>query len=664
MYLDSIKIRNYFSIDAVGIELNNLKEKKEIYFAGENGVGKTILLQAITIAIKGTQQIDAVIDVLKQNKKEAKFQSFGVENIDFYAYGINRLFIRSLEEIDFRNEEVYISLFDNSRSLTNPVYWLQMLELDKRHQKDSIKPEEVTMLLSELLDKEIDIKIENKGVSFIERNADLQFTQLSDGYKSAIAWIVDLLARLSFNQPKIRQLEDYKAVVCVDEIGIYLHRKLKFDLVKKLRSKFTNIQWIFTTHSPIVMLGASEDAVAFKLYKKDVATRVSEPIDLKNLSVNSLISSNLLNLDFFDGVANDSICLQREKNFAQKALASSEKNFRNIFDNSKDAIYITNGNGKILAVNQSAIKNAGFLKEDTIGKNLQEFVFEEFERDLSNHFSSISKDGLSIVEAEYTNRENKTRDIELSGCKIEYAGKTAFLNIAHDVTERHQMAMQTMRTIIETEERERNRFAKDLHDGLGALLSGVNMYLNLLYNKKVKPEQYDEILRHTKKLIHEAVQNTRDIARNIKPYELSKFGLGFSIKSFCSKVITLDMADVEVNTENFDIKLDDEIELVIFRIITELINNTIKHSEATKINIFLSVDDSILRLIYTDNGVGFDVESAKTQDNSGMGINNILSRAKTIKGKAKLHSVKGFGMEYNLKLKLKNVTKIQIAEKK
>ena len=88
MYLDSVKIRNYFSIDDVGIVLNNLGEKKEIYFAGENGVGKTILLQAIARAIKGAQQIGAVIDILKQNKTNAEFQSTIPENIDFYAYGI------------------------------------------------------------------------------------------------------------------------------------------------------------------------------------------------------------------------------------------------------------------------------------------------------------------------------------------------------------------------------------------------------------------------------------------------------------------------------------------------------------------------------------------------------------------------------------------------
>lgn len=299
MYLDSINIKNYFSIDDVGIVLTDLVKEKEIYFAGENGVGKTILLQAIARAIKGNQQIGAVIDILKQNKKDAEFQATISENIDFYAYGINRLFIRNLEEIDYRNEEVYISLFDNSRNLTDPVYWLQMLELDKQHQRDNIRPDEVTGLLSELLDKEIEIRIESTGVSFIERNTELQFTQLSDGYKSAITWIADLLARLSFNQPNVRKLEDYKAVVCIDEIGIYLHPKLKFDLVKKLRSKFKSIQWIFTTHSPIVMLGASVDAVAFKIYKDNGATRISEPIELKNFTANSLITSNLWNLDFF-----------------------------------------------------------------------------------------------------------------------------------------------------------------------------------------------------------------------------------------------------------------------------------------------------------------------------------------------------------------------------
>ncbi len=182
------------------------------------------------------------------------------------AYGINRLSIKGLKELDYRRDESYVSLFDNSRNFTNPIYWLQMLEIDKQHNKTNIRPDAVSDLLSQLLDKEITITVVSSGAIFKERDTEnVSFGQLSDGYKSAITWISDMLARLSYNQPQVTELSDYKAIVLVDEVGIYLQPKLQFDLIRKLREKFKGIQWIFTTHSPTIMLGASADAVVYKM---------------------------------------------------------------------------------------------------------------------------------------------------------------------------------------------------------------------------------------------------------------------------------------------------------------------------------------------------------------------------------------------------------------
>ena len=93
------------------------------------------------------------------------------------------------------------------------------------------------------------------------------------------------------------------AIVLVDEIGIYLHPKLKFELVNKLKTIFKRIQWFFTTHSPDLMLGASEDAIAYKMYKeiidKEGVTKISEQIEIKNFTANSLLTSNIWGLEKF-----------------------------------------------------------------------------------------------------------------------------------------------------------------------------------------------------------------------------------------------------------------------------------------------------------------------------------------------------------------------------
>jgi len=300
MYLDKIEIKNYFSIDKEGVTFEDLKSKNEIYLVGENGTGKTILLQAIALSIRGEEKIGTVIDVLNQNKKENQvFKSELIEKTDLFAYGVNRLSLKGLEEIDIKTEEVYISLFDNSRNLINPVYWLQMIDLDEKYNKNNIKPEIAKKLINELLDKNIEIIFNGSEVIFNEKGTELSFNQLSDGFKNSITWICDLLARLAFKQPKINNLADYKAIVMVDEIDLFLHPKLQFDLIKKLRTKFPKIQWIFTTHSPIVMLGASENSIAYKIYKEEGITKCSEQIEIKDFTANSLISSNIWDLQQF-----------------------------------------------------------------------------------------------------------------------------------------------------------------------------------------------------------------------------------------------------------------------------------------------------------------------------------------------------------------------------
>jgi len=344
-YLDSFLFKNYFSI--ADIEIKNLSDKKEIYFLGENGDGKTILLQAITLALKGNQNFGAISDVLKDNlfmlkekneknleliqanlgKKEEldsvlkSIDSFGYEkqfnkdheisypHLNVYAYGINRVFNKNDETRDDENKEVYLSLFDHRYGLTDPVQWLKDIRLLTLENKDKGLPEPtVTLpiaqqLLSELVNKEIEIKFSGTSVTFSEKGSQpISYRQLSDGYKSIINWLCDLLSRLSKNQPHVKKLEDYYGIVLVDEIGVYLHPRLQFTLVGMLRKKFKKIQWIFTTHSPIITLGASasEDTVFFKLYKENGKTQIAGPVNgIAGMTANSLITSILWRLDEF-----------------------------------------------------------------------------------------------------------------------------------------------------------------------------------------------------------------------------------------------------------------------------------------------------------------------------------------------------------------------------
>lgn len=314
--IDYIEIKNYFSMK--NIEINNLSDKKEIYFLGENGDGKTILLQAITFALRGYDEPDA-IKVLKQNNlfndfnKNANFSAFSIiknkntsaylfenkpgtpkkplENI--YAYGINRTTPQALN-LTVSNE-IYASLFTDELNLYNPqktIAYFQTKQLFVQF-LDVIK---------ELLpDIEININPDNKSISYNEKTTTpLLLEQLSHGYRSLIIWLSDLVYRLSIKEPSINNFNDFNAIVLVDEIGMHLHPRLEYSIVGVLRKYFKNIQWFFSTHSPIVILGASEDAIIHKLYKDNGITKISDFFSIRtyaNRLITGFITSPLFNLE-------------------------------------------------------------------------------------------------------------------------------------------------------------------------------------------------------------------------------------------------------------------------------------------------------------------------------------------------------------------------------
>ena len=219
-----------------------------------------------------------------------------------------------------------------------------------------------------------------------------------------------------------------------------------------------------------------------------------------------------------------------------------------------------------------------------------------------------------------------------------------------DITERKITQAKILKTVIKTEEKERTRFAKDLHDGLGTLLSSINIYLSLIKSGDLEETEKKNIINFAKALIDEAILNTKEIANNLKPNIISHFGLVLSLKSFCKKVNETGVINISFNS---DIKKDinKESEVALFRIIKELINNTLKHASASKIDINITDDGDLLTFTFQDNGIGFDTNKIIDQEKTnGMGIQNIISRIKTINGTYVIESNKKEGTKVIIKI--------------
>jgi hypothetical protein len=285
----------------------NFSTSNEVYFLGENGVGKTILLQAIVLGFRESSFNKADIRIPNQQgiqvtsqNREINLFGYGGYYPNLFAYGVSRLRTHAFD-ID---KTGFGTLFDRQNvNLIHPVNFLKDILLREHEGIGLLKLEQVLRLFTDILniDESSEIRIEKRETDFLffERNHRTEFEDLADGYRSILLLLSDLFSRLIANQPTVSHISQFAGAVLIDEIDMLLHPRLEYNIVKRLREKLPNIQWFFSTHSPTLILGASPDAEFYKLYRQNGITKISEAWtfdQIKGLMANGLLTSPLFNL--------------------------------------------------------------------------------------------------------------------------------------------------------------------------------------------------------------------------------------------------------------------------------------------------------------------------------------------------------------------------------
>jgi signal transduction histidine kinase len=224
-----------------------------------------------------------------------------------------------------------------------------------------------------------------------------------------------------------------------------------------------------------------------------------------------------------------------------------------------------------------------------------------------------------------------------------------FYSLKRAEIDRTRTENKVITAIISTEENERKRFAKDLHDGLGPLLSTVKMSLSAL-SERIQDSAGMVILNNTNHLINEAINTIKEISNNLSPHMLTNFGLASAISTFTTKLNQTKAIRIDFKTNMENQRLDNEKEVVIYRAACELINNSIQHSGASRIEIELYKLEKFVTLQFSDNGRGFDTSALAKEDSKGMGISNIETRVRSIEGLFVLESTPGKGTSALIKV--------------
>lgn len=194
-------------------------------------------------------------------------------------------------------------------------------------------------------------------------------------------------------------------------------------------------------------------------------------------------------------------------------------------------------------------------------------------------------------------------------------------------------------SVIDAEEKERTRIAKDLHDSLGASLSAVKLYFEGL--KPSIPDQEKSSLVYD--MLANACNEVRAISHQMMPQVLIREGLFVATRQFCMPFMSLPKLKFELNILGPEIRPPSPTtELMIYRILQELINNSLKHSKATEIIVQLIQSKNELILSVEDNGIGGDINV--NESNNGLGISNLVSRVKYLNGQISFENVENSGL--------------------
>ena len=199
-------------------------------------------------------------------------------------------------------------------------------------------------------------------------------------------------------------------------------------------------------------------------------------------------------------------------------------------------------------------------------------------------------------------------------------------------------------TVLRTEEKARSSFSKELHDGLGPLLSSAKLSLTTLSREEQDPKRR-ELLSNTTYIVEEAIRSIREISNNLSPHVLNDFGLARGVQNFIDKSVAIHPVEIRFTTNLGDERFDTDLEVILYRVICELINNSLKHAACRTITLSLTRTATALRLEYGDDGRGFNPE---LMGDLGMGLSNISSRIGSLGGTSQITSAEGQGMHASI----------------
>lgn len=317
--------------------------------------------------------------------------------------------------------------------------------------------------------------------------------------------------------------------------------------------------------------------------------------------------------------------------YLKEEHAKIQTQYQKVFQESSDAILLFSSDGEVINCNGAALK---LFECIDFQFNLADYIINSAE----TMFVLKTLDNTGFInnyELQLTIKNNRKSCLISANEIIDNYGNLVYYQaIIKDITQKNKLNKIILNTVINTQEIERARISRDLHDGIGQSLVGIKFQIEALKNEMA--DEQDEQKKDIKKITGELVttiQQLRGICYDILPPVLSNFGLQKAVENLCNNYSTPE-TQIILKSDFPSSQLHKKLEITVYRIVQEFINNSLKHANCNFIEIEMKIINDHLFLTLRDDGKGFDIDNT----HSGLGLKNIISRVDSFDGNANFTS--------------------------
>jgi len=352
------------------------------------------------------------------------------------------------------------------------------------------------------------------------------------------------------------------------------------------------------------------------------------------------------------GSAFENARLYEKERLTAQRLAASERDYREIFENANDAIWVHNLAGDIIVANKATEILTRYSAEELIQMNVRSFLSDESYTQTEQIWCRlIENEPLAQPYEQCLIRKDGTEAILMltTNLKTEDGKPAAFQNIARDVTEERRMQKKLhyyISQITKAQEEERKRVARELHDDTSQVLYSLFRQLDnfLRVDKNLVPDDA-EFLKELCQQLNDALEGVKRFSQALRPPMLDDLGLLSAVRWLVDDMERWMGIEVRLQVSGANRRLSEDAEMTLFRAIQEALRNVWKHAEASKVEVAIEFSESIIRVSIIDNGKGFEpLEEMSSPSHTGkLGIIGIEERMRLLGGNLKILSEKGKG---------------------